>query len=547
MFKILSENEIEKYKDDFIKLSHNDVIMELTAKELERNQGSDALNVGKKTDWIRSTVGIVGYAPTYSIISFRVKSVSRPDLVHRVYVQFLGLEDLKDEIGPKGENGGILEDPVKARDMILSIVKDDIKLHCTCESHQYYRSYQLTQLDAAIFPENRPPKINDPALTRTHMCHHEFATMKYILTYDQHLVKFFMMNDVAIANSLKIDVDTAAQIQLKDVIATWTGRVGDATHNDKLEKTLKQRIFNILKKGKDFINKFRHESVEAEEIMSEGLLREEMSQDTVLNTTNLFVSYVTDNFIPKESREDISEDLFTTIIDTFKEFYEFGIDVEEEDLEDEEEILDNEEEIGEPEMDDKNDLVKALNLEGRIKRLVEASFAMGPEEVPPDSPDMQNKRAMMSKKYDDVPADDLNGQDPSELKPEEASVQNAIKEYLRQTGKTAYADRYEKIILGLLRDFDSSEKLDQIDRFVGTVVNTSANLRVPEEPEIEEPPMDTPPMDDSGGGDEFGADQGGGEDPFSDEELNSAKEQSPSNDQFASKMDNKKQDLQRRA
>jgi len=50
MFKILTEDDIKQYKNDFIKLSYNDVLIEMTAKELSRNQGSDSLNVGKKTD-----------------------------------------------------------------------------------------------------------------------------------------------------------------------------------------------------------------------------------------------------------------------------------------------------------------------------------------------------------------------------------------------------------------------------------------------------------------------------------------------------------------
>jgi len=492
---------------------------------------------------VKASVGIVGYAPTYSIISFRVKSVSRPQLVHRVYVQFLGLEDLKDEIGPNGEHGGILEDPVKARDIILSLVKDDIKLHCTCESHQYYRSYQLTQLDASIFPENRPPKINDPSLIRTHMCHHEFATMKYILTYEQHLVKFFMMNDNAIANSLKIDADTAALIQLKDVINTWTGRVGDATNNEKLEKSLKQKIINVLKKGQKFINKFRKESVEE---VTQDLLIEEVSEDTILNTTNLFVTYVTDNFIPKEIRGNVAVELTNTILETFSDFYDFESEIEVEEEEPIEEVpIDNieDENLGDLDMKQNEGVLDVFDIQNKIKRLVEASFEMGPEERVPDSDAKQRHRDMLSKKYDKVPADDLNGPNPIEFKPEEVAVQNAISEYLNQTGKSAYKDKFQDIIIGLLRDFDSPERLEQISRFVGTVTNTTANLRVPQEPEIEEP--EVPPMEDEGGFDEGFGDEDAEDienDAFSDEELNAAK---GGTSDFEKKMEDKKQNLKK--
>jgi len=491
---------------------------------------------------VRSTVGIVGYAPTYSVILFRVKSVSRPSLIHRVYVQFLDLEKLKKHIGEEGEKGGILEDPVKARDILISIIQSDIKVHCTCESYKYYRSYQMTQLDASIFPETRPPVRNDPALQRTHMCHHLFATMKYLFTYEQHIVKFLMMNDKAIANSLKIDANTAAEIQLQNVIDTWTDKIGDAADDEKLGDVLKTRIVNVLKKAKSFINKFRMEEL-VDTDGSVPILRENISPEKLIQTTEDFVAYVTNNFIPRDIRPQIVENLEDTIMETFEEYAEINQPPEQEKPAEEE--LPSEEEQQFIQQGDETDMLKyeSIDIEGIARkilanrRLHEAGTPLGPTERPVDDPDTAARERMLGAKYDDIPADELNGADPSELKPEEVAVQNAIEEYARQTGKTAHTKDFKDIVLGIIRDFDSSSKIQQLRRFVGTVTNTTANLREPEEYEPEED-FDLGAPEDEGGmppesGEEKpsaglgGEDVGGEENPFSPEELEGAANEEP--------------------
>lgn len=86
-------------------------------------------------------------------------------------------------------------DPVLIRDSLQKVIRGDIKVHCECESYQFYRSYQLTQLDAAIIPEPRPPKKTDPNLERSHLCHHLAAGLRYLMKYEQHIIEYIMKQD----------------------------------------------------------------------------------------------------------------------------------------------------------------------------------------------------------------------------------------------------------------------------------------------------------------------------------------------------------------
>jgi hypothetical protein len=522
-------------RKQLITIPFEQIIAEMTAKDLSYNRGSDSDNVGNKSNWVRSSVGIVGYAPTYSIVSFRIHSVSRPNLAHRTYVQFLDLEKLKKQIGELGDRGGIFEDPVKAREIILSIIQSDIKVHCTCESWKYFRSYQMTQLDAAIFPETRPPVRNDPSLSRTHMCHHLFATIKYLFTYEQHLVKFLMMNDKAIANSLKIDANTAAEEQLQDIIDTWTEKIGDSADDEKLGDVLKSRIVNVLQKAGRFINKFRtNEIINLNDKVP--FLNENISVEKLVTATDNFITYLTNNFIPKDIRDEVSDELEDVITNTFTEYAQSQEQTELPDEDIDSEIKDIEDTQQGDEKMINNEAFKSIDIQKVIHEIVknrrtlwEADTPLGPNERPEDSPDSKMADAKLAAKYDDIPADDLNGDNPAEFKPEEVSVMNAINEYLVQTGKTAYKKQFTDIIIGILRDFDNAEKIEQISRFVGTVTNTSANLREPEEYESPEDEFD---MGDEGISLEGGADQTGEENSaFSQEELDAAETTEPTPDE----------------
>ena len=406
----------------------------------------------------------------------------------------------------------------------------------------------MTQLDAAIFPETRPPVRNDPTLSRTHMCHHMFAAIKYMFTYEQHLVKFLMMNDKAIANSLKIDANTAAEEQLQDVIDTWTDKISGAADDEKLGDVLKSRIVNLLNKAGRFINKFRtNEEVDLNDAIP--FLHENISVEKLVTATDNFVTYLTNNFIPRDIRGDVADNLEEIITETFKEYAD-SQEAEELPKEEPEEIPEEEPDFEDalPETDlqqgDRkmtyDEAVKTMNMQRIISEIVknrrlglnEAGTPLGPEERPEDPAAQKMANAKLSAKYDDVPADDLNGNDPSEFKPEEVVVMNSVNEYLAQTGKTAYKKQFTDIIIGVLRDFDNAEKIEQLSRFVGTVTNTSANLREPEEYEAPEEDLG---FGDEGMGDQGGVDLEGGEgeenSAFSQDELDAASNEEPSPDE----------------
>lgn len=502
---------------------------------------------------MRSTVGITGYAPTYNTVLFRVRSVSRPNLVHRAYVQFTDMQKLKEQISNIGESQ-FFEDPVEARKAILAVLQSDVKAHCTCESFKYYRSYQMTQLDASIFPENRPPRRNDPTLSRTHMCHHLFAVMKYLFTYEQHLVKFLMMNDPVISQTLKIDMAKATEIQLNDVIDSWVDKVEDATDSERLSQRLKAGISKILKGAGKFINKFRTENTEIIDRNSKLVyLTEEISEESVVQSTENFVDYVANNFIPREIRENVSDTLENFIMQTFKEYMASEQEHPEPELPDELKVPEDEfdqnkieiedpENKGDEEMIQKESVTDKLNIHEIIRdiiknrhKLFEEGTPLGPIERPQDSPQKAANDAKLAAKYDDIPADDLNGDNPIEMKPEEVAVQNAIEEYLTQTGKTAFATEFQDIILGILRDFDSPKKIQQLGRFIKTVVNTTSNLREPQE--YDETP-EVPPM-----GDEMPPEGGGGE-PTPDE-MNADINAEPNQDQEMDAVQQKKDKIRR--
>lgn len=118
-------------------------------------------------------------------------SVSRT-IRFKVQMQFESIDDLKEKILNKNID---ISDPTVLRQSIQDCIRGDIKLHCQCESYQYYRSYQLTQLDAAIYPEERPPVKNDPQLKRSHLCHHLLAALRYLMKYEQHIIEYLMIND----------------------------------------------------------------------------------------------------------------------------------------------------------------------------------------------------------------------------------------------------------------------------------------------------------------------------------------------------------------
>jgi hypothetical protein len=111
------------------------------------------------------------------------------------------------------------------------------------------------------------------------------------------------------------------------------------------------------------------------------------------------------------------------------------------------------------------------------------------------------------KEGDEFSGEDFNGPDPLEKTSGELSLANAVTEYCNQTGKQIHAEDLEKIILGIVRDFDTTEKIEQLSRFVDTILNAKQHVREPEDVEDLEVPEDSMPDDEFGEEDEFGEDE----------------------------------------
>ena len=153
------------------------MIQELTAEELSQNTGTDVDNVESKSDTVAQSIGMVQWNQKNNILVLRSRSISRNSLDHRIRIMFDLMPELRKTVSSGKFN---TSDPVLIRDSLQKVIRGDIKVHCECESYQFYRSYQLTQLDAAIIPEPRPPKKNDPKLERSHLCHHLAAGLRYL-------------------------------------------------------------------------------------------------------------------------------------------------------------------------------------------------------------------------------------------------------------------------------------------------------------------------------------------------------------------------------
>lgn len=276
------------------------------------------------------------------------------------------------------------------------------------------------------------------------------------------------------------------------------------------------------------------------------MIKETIDPESIIQTTDDFTEYITNNFVPKELRNKVEKELGDIIMDTFEEFVEVEVENPTED-----EIIQN---LNNREIEGELPMKELFNIDiqsiiDRIvkERLSEASVPLGPEERPVDDPNNQFQNQKMKNDFDNLSADDLNGPDPSRMRPEEVSLENAIEEYANQSGKQMHIQDFKDVILGILHEFDNTEKITQLKRFIGTVSNTTTNLREPQEyeEEIEMPtgeeipqetlaagaegmPQETPenPSPELGG-------EGGGVEP----QLN--------NDELQGKMQNKKNTLQR--
>jgi len=116
--------------------------------------------------------------------------------------------------------------------------------------------------------------------------------------------------------------------------------------------------------------------------------------------------------------------------------------------------------------------------------------------------------------------DKVNGPDPSAMNPGEEVLVQAIKEYCNQTGKQMHFNDFQEILVGILRSFDTSDKIGKLKNMVSSIANNDAMLRFkkPEEPEMEEEPDMTDMTGDMGDMTDTG------EEELSDEELSAVED-----------------------
>jgi len=181
-----------------IKLSIQEILEELTAQELSYGQGSDGALIDSKAEDVKFSVLPLQYDEDSGTIRFKISSISRSGMQHNTLFQMVNMYDIKTEIKNLINEGKFMMENLST--FVSRAILGNIKLHCTCESYQYYRSYQLSQLDAAVYPETRPPKKTDRNLQRVHLCHHLLATIRYVLKDVSRMTDFIIANDNFLGN-----------------------------------------------------------------------------------------------------------------------------------------------------------------------------------------------------------------------------------------------------------------------------------------------------------------------------------------------------------
>lgn len=135
-------------------------------QQLWRGIDFSFIHMSQHFDAIRD-MGVKYEATQYDIVRFTTASESRPgQLRHQVWIQM-------------AELGDVINDPnYKMYDKIRMAMTASLRTHCDCEAFLYFGyKYILTQLDTAIEPENRPPKVRNPKMRGT-VCKHIAAVLK---------------------------------------------------------------------------------------------------------------------------------------------------------------------------------------------------------------------------------------------------------------------------------------------------------------------------------------------------------------------------------
>lgn len=121
--------------------------------------------------------------------------------------------------------------PVERARMLM--FNGNVELNCTCDSFLYwgYR-YILTQMDASLIPENRPPVERNPQM-RGVVCKHLNRTLNSFPFYTSDLAK--QVREVFGAKDKQADVadaKTQRADQIKQAAGLGQGQVSDATYSE---------------------------------------------------------------------------------------------------------------------------------------------------------------------------------------------------------------------------------------------------------------------------------------------------------------------------
>jgi len=186
------------------------IINELNAGDLLQLNGMDIPTIVFKGEKVKASIKLFEWDSNNNILTLKIRSYSEFRRRYYNQIQFPDIQILKDAINGKtekeqerwfssqnrqGDKNIVYEEPYNPDDNTINwseyrLFDHDIKVYCSCPSYQYYRSFQLTQFDAAIYPETRPPVRNDPTLQRVMICHHLYATLQFAVWMEPYIKNF---------------------------------------------------------------------------------------------------------------------------------------------------------------------------------------------------------------------------------------------------------------------------------------------------------------------------------------------------------------------
>lgn len=191
------------------------IINELSAKDLLQLSGKDIPTIVFKGEKVKASIKLFEWDSNNNILTLKIRSYSEFRRRYYNQIQFPDIavlkQSLKDESkkenerwfssqNREGEKNIVYEEPYNDEDNTINwgeyrLLDHDIKVYCSCPSFQYYRSFQLTQYDTAIYPETRPPVRNDPALERVWICHHLYATLQFAVWMEPYIKNFIQSHE----------------------------------------------------------------------------------------------------------------------------------------------------------------------------------------------------------------------------------------------------------------------------------------------------------------------------------------------------------------